>query len=57
VISTFKDANHQRSHKRSAQARIIRGFVAIIKTYAKCEHKKQRHIIKYGAVFLYQVSV
>ena len=39
MISTFKNANLIALNKRSAQPRIIRDFVAIIKTYAKCLHK------------------
>jgi protein involved in ribonucleotide reduction len=51
LISTFDNANPVKSRKRSAQARIIRVFIIIIKTYAKGGRKKQRQVGSLDAVF------
>jgi len=55
MISTFSNANLIESIKWRAQARIIRDFVVIIKTYAKglCKivKQKKRQVMKLGAFF------
>jgi len=52
MISTFDSASLIKTTKRSAQARIIRDSVAIIKTYAKRLHKTKRQAMILDALFL-----